>query len=189
MIKALVQKLGLDKLGEVLADEARRVQVEVLREERAALAMLLTKLDARLAALGVRRGGRPRKSAPVAPPTKPRRKARVTPKPGETLRDMVQKALATAGGPVKVATLVDLVKEVGYKSNALRSTLLTSIYTVLADRKLFRKFGTGIYGLVAAPAAPRKAAKPKRRRRVGLLIAAPKEQAAEDPKAVKAKAE
>ncbi|GEM_PF-1534731 len=163
MIRALMQKLGLDRIGDVVAGEVRRVQVEVLREERDVLAGMISKLDERIAALGGKRRGRPPKAtAAIVAPTRrpPWRKPRVAQHPGETLRDMVAYALAKAGGPVKATTLVDLVQEVGYKTAAKRSTLLTSIYHVLADTKVFKKFGKGIFGLVAAPSAPRGLVKP-----------------------------
>ncbi len=162
MICSLMQKLGLDRIGDVVAGEVRRVQVEVLREERDVLAGMIAKLDERIAGLGGKWRGRPPKTAiAAAPARRPRRRMpRLAPKPGETLRDMIVKALSKAGGPVKVTTLVDLVLEAGYKTAAKRSTLLTSIYHVLADEKLFRKFGKGVFGLVAAPSAPRRGAKP-----------------------------
>ncbi len=47
MIRALMQKLGLDRIGEVGADEARQVRTEVLREERGILAGMIGKLDGR----------------------------------------------------------------------------------------------------------------------------------------------
>ncbi len=159
-----MQKLGLDRIGDVVADEVRRVQVEVLREERNVLSAMIARLDARIAGLGGKRRGRPPKAASTIPTPaatrRPRRRRRVLHRPGETLREMVAYALAKVGGPVKATTLVDLVQEVGYKTTAKRSTLLTSIYHVLADEKLFRKFGKGVFGLVAAPSAPRRGAKP-----------------------------
>ncbi len=169
MIRALMQKLGLDKLGEVVAEELRRVERQILGEERDVLAAMLARLDERIAGFGGKRRGRPPKAvsataAPAPATRKPRRrKTRIAPKPGETLKDFVVKALAKAGGPVKVTTLVDLVLEAGYKTSAKRSTLVTSTYTALTDKKLFRKFGKGVFGLVAAPAASRKAAKSKGR--------------------------
>ena len=162
MINALVRKLGLDRIGDMLADEIRRAERQILEEEREVLAKMIARLDERIAGLGGKRRSRPPKAAITAAPPpatrKPRRKpARVTPKPGETLKDFVVKVLTKAGGLVKVTTLVDLVLEAGYKTNAKRSTLVTSTYTVLTDKKLFRKMGKGVFGLVAAPAAPQKA--------------------------------
>lgn len=281
MIRALMQKLGLDRIGDVFADELKRVQVEVLREEREILARMMEKLDERIRALGGKRRGRPPKAASTvaapaaAPMRRPRRKKaiarqpgetlqvfvlrafrkargpvqvahlvkRVTQlgyrtgsspknlllrvyhvladerlfkklgkglyalalpgrdgarpktttvrKPGESLREMVVKALSKAGGPMKANTLVDLVKEVGYSTDAKRSTLRTSIYHVLADEKLFRRFGPGVYGLVAASAAPPKARKPKRRKKTVARKAPPaaakgKKAEAAEPAEVKA---
>ena len=77
---------------------------------------------------------------------------------------MVVKALSKAGGPMKANTLVDLVREVGYETDAKRSTLRTSIYHVLSDEKVFRRVGPGVYGLVAAPTTTSKTRKPKRRK-------------------------
>ncbi|MEK6851280.1 MAG: hypothetical protein AABY30_01940, partial [Candidatus Thermoplasmatota archaeon] len=171
MIRALVQKLGLDKIGDVVADEAKRIQVEVLREEREVLAQMIARLDERIAGLGGKRRGRPPKATPAAAiatttTPRPRRRRRIVHAPGQTLRDMVVKVLTKAGAPVKVGVIVDLVKEAGYKTNAKDSTLLTSTYHVLSDEKVFRRMGTGIYALTAMP---RAAATPRKPQRGGLL--------------------
>lgn len=176
MIRALVQKLGLDKIGDLVADEAKRVQVEVLREERDILAKMVARLDDRIATFGGKRRGRPPKATPtpaiaVTPTPRPRRRRRIVHRPGETLRDMVVKALTKASAPVKVSVVVDLVKELGYKTAAKPSTLLTSIYHVLGDGELFRKMGKGVFALKAMP---RAAATPRRGTRVGPLLAASK---------------
>ena len=167
MIKALIRKLGLDRIGEVLADEVRRAEVEVLREERDLLVAMIAKLDERIAGLGGTRRGRPPKAVALArpkaviaaAPPPATRKARITPKPGETLKDFVLKVLSTAAGPVNASTLVDLVLQAGYTTNAKRTTLVTSTYTVLTDKKLFRKMGKGVFALAAAPTRD-KAKKP-----------------------------
>ena len=176
MVRALVQKLGLDKIGDVLADEAKRVHVEILREERKVLVKMIARLDERIAVLGGKRRGRPQKAIPAAatppsPKRMPRRRRRVFHAPGQTLRDMVVKVLTKASAPVKVDVLVDLVKEAGYKTSAKDSTLLTSIYTVLSDGKVLRRMGAGIYALKAMP---RAAATPRKRKRVGPLLASSK---------------
>lgn len=166
MIRALMQKLGLDRIGDLVADQVRQVQVLALREERDVLTRMITKLDERIAGLAGRRRGRPPKAtaAIVTTPTRrPRHRRRVVHAPGETLRDMVVKALSSAGGPVKASTLVELVKQLGYRTTAKPSTLLTSIYHVLVDTRVFRKMGKGVYGLVEGQSAPRSAKKPRKR--------------------------
>ncbi len=162
MLADLLKRLGLDKIGEVLAEEVRRLQVQVLEEERAILAKTISDLDERMAKLGGKLGGRPQQSAStIAAPTRPRRKGRSTPKSGETLKDFIVRTLAKAGGPVKVNALVDLVLEAGYRTNAKRTTLVTSAYNTLADRRVFRKIGKGVFALVTATATARKAVKSK----------------------------
>ncbi len=168
MLADLIKRLGLDRIGDVLAEEVRRLQVQALQEERAVLAKTIAGLDARIAGLGGRGRGRPRRAEPAtaspsAPPRKPRRRrARIAPKAGETLKDFVVKVLAKAGGPVKATDLVDLVKQAGYRTSAMRGTLVTSVYRALADKHVFRRLGKGVFALATAPASSRKAVKSAR---------------------------
>ncbi len=167
MFKSLVRRLGLDLIGDVVADEVRRAQVEVLREERDVLAGMIAKLYQRIAGFGGKRRGRPPRAAstsptPPAATRRPRRRRRVLHAPGQTLRDMVVKALSKARAPVTAKVLIGLVRRLGYKAAAKPSTLLTSIYHVLADKKVFRRLGKGVVGLAAAPATPRNDAKPRK---------------------------
>lgn len=168
MIRDLIRRLGLDRLDEYLTDEIRRAKLAALQEERAVVEGLLDRIEGRLseAAGSLKRGGR----AAGATPTKRRRKgAPRFRRPGETLKDMVVKALNRVGGPVAVDKLLALVKKVGYKSAASLNSLKTSVYTALSDRKLFERVDAGIYRLAgkgkpqAAKAAAAKRAKPKRK--------------------------
>lgn len=56
-LRALMQKLCLDRIGDLVADQVREVQVEVLRDEREVLARLIAKLDQRIASVGGKRRG------------------------------------------------------------------------------------------------------------------------------------
>lgn len=175
MIRALIQKLGLDKIDDVLADEAHRVQVEVLREERDILAKMIARLDERIAALGGKRRGRPPKAAPAiaTPPTpRPRRKKVAAREPGETLAFFVLRAFRNARGPMKVAHLVKRVRQLGYRTVSNPKNLLLRMYRVLRDKNIYRKVGTGLYAL-ALP-TPQRAVKPRRRKKVGPLLATSK---------------
>ncbi len=58
MIRTVVQELDLDKISDVVANEARRVQVEVLRDEREDLVKMIARLDERIASLGGERRSR-----------------------------------------------------------------------------------------------------------------------------------
>ncbi len=168
VIRDLMQKLGFDRIGDLVADQVRQVQLDILREERDVLARMMSKRNERIREAGGKPRGRPPKatSAIAATPTRrPRRRRRIVHAPGQTLRDMVVKALAKAGGPVKATTLVEFVKELGYRTTAKPSTLLTSIYHILSDTKLFRKMGRGVSGLVAAPAARQRT--PTKRKKAG----------------------
>ncbi len=55
MNRTVHRRLGLDHVAEVLFDQVRRVQVEVLAEERDRLRRALDDLDARIVRLGGRR--------------------------------------------------------------------------------------------------------------------------------------
>lgn len=168
MIRALVQKLGLDKIGDVLGDEARRIQVEVLRDERDILAKMIARLDERIAALGGKRRGRPPKatssSAIAATPTRrPRRKRMAAREPGETLQYFVLRAFRNACGPIKVAHLVKRVRQLGYRTVSNSQNLLLRMYRVLRDENTFRKVGVGSYEL-ALPKRPRVMERKRRAR-------------------------
>ncbi len=152
MIRALMQKLGLDRIGDLVADEVGQVQIDVLREEREVVARMIAKLDERIAGLGGKRRGRSPKAshaaATAAPATrKPRPKNGIPRKPGESLKDFVLRAFEKAKGPLNPTDLAALVKRLGYQTAADPKNFLITIYHVLADTKVFRRMGKGVFGL------------------------------------------
>ncbi|MBI4617906.1 MAG: hypothetical protein HY720_30120 [Planctomycetes bacterium] len=61
MIRTVLRRLGLDRVAELLVDQMRRAQAEILAEERDRLRRVLDAIEARIVRVGGRRRpGRPR---------------------------------------------------------------------------------------------------------------------------------
>lgn len=146
MIRQLIKRLGLDRMEDYLSDEMRRVKIEVLQEERKVVQSLLDRIEERIASLGGgkrgARGAGKRRGA-----GRPKKHAMRSRKPGESLRDYVQKVLEKASGPLKVTDLIERVKGLGYKSIASPNSLLTSTYKVLANTAVYHRVKAGVYEL------------------------------------------
>ncbi len=160
MLGALVKRLGLDRLEEVLAEELRKARLEILQEERTLLLGQVARIDERIRGLGGKRGpGRPR-SAPslqqsrTVPPSATGRPAVKAPangrggsKQGGMIQGLIRKALDD-GASVTIAQLVDRVKKAGYEGKASPSNLrIMLVKTLKKNREFFRKVRRGVYRL------------------------------------------
>ncbi len=160
MIDALVKRLGLDRLEEVLGEELRKERLQILQEERTLLLGQVARIDERIRGLGgKRRPGRPRSAAsvqqtptvaPVAskhPAVKVPAKGPEEKKTGGMIQGLIRKALAD-GASVTIAQLVERVKKAGYDGKASASNLrIMLVKTLKKNREFFRKVRRGVYRL------------------------------------------
>lgn len=199
MIRELIRRLGLDKIGVYIEDEVRKARLQALQEERSVLLRIIEGLDERLAKLGgttrAAKRSAPRKRAKAPGKGAPRFR-----KPGETLKEMAVKALQAAKKPLAVDALRAQLMKLGYKSAASASNLRISIFKALGDKKLFKKVEAGVYKLAAsrmpspskaaAVNAPKskRAAKRKEKRSALRATTTPAKKKAQQPKPLQTKA-
>ena len=162
MVRELIRRLGLDRIGEYIDEELRQAKLKALQEERTLVQSLLDRIEERLAAATGK--PKPPKHATAKRPAKtPGKGAPRFRKPGESLKEMAVKALEAAKKPLAVDELRARVMKLGYRTAASADNLRVSFFKVLADTKLFKKVEAGVYKLARAtkPEAAKPAAKKK----------------------------